>query len=111
MGENISNLIQEKIDERTYKRFVDAITPASDLALEIFDNSIKSFIRKDLKSANKTIESIKGLTTKCEKINDIAMKQKGIIALSMGYIEESIRRIGEYSGDLSEFVINYLIRE
>jgi phosphate uptake regulator len=111
MAENIGNLIHEKIDDRTYKRFVDVITPASDLALEIFDKSIKSYIKKDIKSANKTIESIKGLTTRCEKIRDLTMKQKGIVALSMGYIEESIRRIGEYSGDLSEYVINYLIRE
>jgi hypothetical protein len=39
------------------------------------------------------------------------MKQKGIIAVSMGYIEESIRRVGEYSGDLSEYVINYLVKK
>jgi hypothetical protein len=39
------------------------------------------------------------------------LQQKGAIAISLGYIEESIRRTGEYSGDLAEYVINYLIEE
>jgi len=111
IAQNIANMIHEKVEERTYKKFTDVAIPASDIALAIFDRSIKSFFKRDLKGANNTIETIKILLTKCEKIKDLAMKQKGIIALSMGSIEESYRRIGEYSGDLCEFVINYSIKE
>jgi len=35
--------------------------------------------------------------------------RRGKKALSIGYISESIRRVGEYSGDLAEYVINYLV--
>jgi len=41
----------------------------------------------------------------------MALKQKGEIAISIGYIVESIRRIGEYAEDISETAINYLILE
>jgi len=37
------------------------------------------------------------------------LQQKGITALSVGYIVESIRRVGEYSQNISENVINYLV--
>jgi len=39
------------------------------------------------------------------------LQQKGIVAISIGYIADSIRRIGEYAEDISETVINYLINE
>jgi hypothetical protein len=50
-----------------------------------------------------TLESV------CEEINTHALQQKAIIALSVGYVVESIRRTGEYSEDISETVINYLV--
>ena len=33
----------------------------------------------------------------------------GVTAISIGYIVESIRRVGEYAEDISEIVINYLV--
>jgi hypothetical protein len=33
------------------------------------------------------------------------------LAISLHYIAESIRRTGEYAGDISETVINYLVEE
>ena len=47
----------------------------------------------------------------CEEINTLALQQKGIVAISIGYIIESIRRIGEYAEDISENVINYLLEK
>jgi len=41
----------------------------------------------------------------------MALKQKAPVAISLGYIVESIRRIGEYAEDISETVINHLIGE
>ena len=54
---------------------------------------------------------MKKLESLCEKINTLALQQESAIAISIGYIVESIRRIGEYSEDISETVINYLIDE
>ena len=68
-------------------------------------------MRKDILASNKNIESARKLVAQCEEINELALKQKGTIAISIGYIVESIRRIGEYAQDISETAINYLVWE
>ena len=56
-----------------------------------------------------TIELSEELENLCEDIDKLALKQDAPIAISLGYIVESIRRIGEYAEDISETVINHLI--
>ncbi|MCD6448352.1 MAG: phosphate uptake regulator PhoU, partial [Thermoplasmata archaeon] len=107
IAKNILNFIDEKVDEK----IIDTIEAASNCALEIFDKSMESFTERDMKSANKNIDSLTELVSLCEKINTIALQQKGAIAISIGYIAESIRRTGEYASDISECVINHLINE
>jgi len=99
----ISNSLDRKINEK--------ILAANALALEIFNNSISSFFKKDIKASNQTFETLGKLETLCEEINTLALQQKGIVAISIGYIIESIRRTGEYAEDISENVINYLVTE
>jgi phosphate uptake regulator len=95
----IGNILIEKLDS------------ANNLALDIFNKSMMSFLRRDVKSANVTIESVQMLEEKCKEINKLALKQKGEFVISLGYVIESIRRIGEYSADISENVINHLVGE
>ncbi|MCD6222066.1 MAG: phosphate uptake regulator PhoU, partial [Thermoplasmata archaeon] len=83
----------------------------SNHALKIFDKSIESFTERNMKLANKNIDSLTKLVSLCEKINTLALQQKGAIAISIGYIAESIRRTGEYASDISECMINHLISE
>ena len=64
-----------------------------------------------MQAANENIQSVKRLESLCEEINALALQQKGVTALSVGYIVESIRRIGEYAEDISETAINYLVGE
>jgi hypothetical protein len=45
----------------------------------------------------------------CGDINNMVLKQDTLIALNIAYISESIRRAGEYAGDISETVINLLV--
>ena len=47
----------------------------------------------------------------CEKITDMILEKQSRIALPLSSIVESIRRIGEYSSDISECVIDHLIGE
>ncbi|BDC35562.1 hypothetical protein MTLP_02440 [Candidatus Methanoliparum sp. LAM-1] len=61
-----------------------------------------------MRSSNENIESLTKLASLCEEINTLALQQKSAIAIQVGYIAESIRRTGEYAGDLSECVINHL---
>jgi len=88
-----------------------ALKKASVLSLELFDRSIISFFNNNMKDAQQNIESVAELESLCTDINNMALSQETPVAISIGYIAESIRRSGEYAGDISENVINYLIEE
>lgn len=103
----IPNIIDAKIDQKV----IDQMLSSSSLALSIFNKSLTAFFKKDITASNETIESVKQLETLCESINTLILKQKGSIVLSIGYMVDSIRRIGEYAEDISENVINYLVAE
>ncbi len=104
VAKNIQKINNLNLDESIKQK----IQSSSELALLIFANSIHAFFRKSIQESNKNIESVIELESRCEEIDKLALKQKGIIAVSVGYIAESIRRIGEYAEDISENVINYL---
>jgi len=105
IARNIANLVDEKVD----RKIITAIESASALALEIFDESIKAFLKGDIRLADSNIESLTKLASLCEKIIRLALRERSAIAVSIGYITESIRRTGEYAADISECVINHLI--
>lgn len=107
ISQNIINLSNAKLSQKT----IDYIQSTSNLALNIFNKSIESFFRKNIQAANENIETVSKLEKLCQEINTLALKQEGAIAISLGYIVESIRRIGEYAEDISETVINHLIGE
>jgi phosphate uptake regulator len=107
IAQNVPNLIDNTLN----RKIIDKICNASSLSLDIFTKSISSFFKKDIKASNETMESVEKLESLCEEINTLALQQKGIVAISIGYIIESIRRIGEYAEDISENVINYLVGE
>ena len=97
------------IDVDFDKKFINAIRKSSAMSLEIFDRSIVSFFNADMKEAHRNIESITALENICGDINNMVLKQDSLVALNIAYISESIRRAGEYAGDISETVINLLV--
>jgi phosphate uptake regulator len=107
IAQNALNITDSKIPEKINEKLENA----SQTSLDIFNKSIASFLRRDVKTANETIELIKKLEIKLKEINKLALNQKGEHVISLGYIVESIRRIGEYSADISENVINHVIGE
>ena len=107
IAQNVPKLVDSNLNKQT----IDRILSASNLSLDIFNKSMGAFFQKDIKASNETIKSVVKLELLCEEINTLALQQKGIVAISIGYIIESIRRIGEYAEDISENVINYLVGE
>jgi phosphate uptake regulator len=91
------------------RKIISAIKKASTMSLEIFDRSIVSFFNSDMKEAHRNIESIAALEKICGDINNMVLKQDIMVAIHVGYIAESIRRSGEYAGDISETIINLLV--
>jgi phosphate uptake regulator len=106
IAENIFNIIKKPNN----KIIIEKIEFASSLAMEILNKSIAAFYRKDIKTSNRNIDTLSELVKLCDEIDTLILKQSGIVAISIGSIVDSIRRIGEYSQDISEHVINYLIR-
>jgi phosphate uptake regulator len=90
---------------------VSAIKKADAMALSLFDKSIVLFFKGDLRGSHANIEQVKKLEDLCEEINNLVMEKDMEGAVFLRYITESIRRSGEYAGDISETVINYLVGE
>ncbi|MDO8872923.1 MAG: phosphate uptake regulator PhoU [Methanoregula sp.] len=107
IAENTPPIIMGELDEK----ILAAVRKASSLSMENFDRSIISFFNADMKDANRNIESVHALETICGDINNLVLKQDTLVAIHVGYIAESIRRAGEYAGDISETVINLLMEE
>lgn len=80
---------------------------AHGVALEIFDRSIQAFWKHDLNETNAIITSVHRLTRQCEDITATTSHLEGIIAISIGYVVESISRMGEYAEDIAETIINH----
>ncbi len=90
---------------------LEALGKANSLAIALFDKSIVSFFNSDLKGSNTNIEQVEKLEELYEKVILLAMKEDPSLAIPLRSIADSIRRSGEYAGDISESIINYLVEE
>jgi phosphate uptake regulator len=107
IAENAKKISGTKIDTEE----LASIKRANNLAIALFDKSIVSFFNSDLKGSHKNIEQVKKLEELYEKVALLAMKEDPSRAIPLRTIAESIRRSGEYAGDISESIINYLVEE
>ncbi|MGD0534893.1 MAG: PhoU domain-containing protein [Methanoregula sp.] len=107
IAENAQPIMDVNLDPK----IVTALKKASVLSMQIFDKSIISFFNADIKEAHKTIESVSALENLCGDISNMALRQETMAAIAISYVAESIRRAGEYSADISESVINYIVEE
>ncbi len=104
ISKNVINLGTHEID----KKLNDQIESASNFSLELLNRSLDAWLQKDINLANQSIELIRDLISTTEKISfDSSNNTESSIAI--GYVIESIRRTGEYAGDISEIIINNLI--
>ena len=101
---NVLKIDYKQID----KELLMEISSASKLSLDLLERSLDAWLQKNIAIANENIEAIENLISTTEKISfDSSSNTESSIAI--GYVIESIRRTGEYSGDISEIIINNLI--
>jgi phosphate uptake regulator len=105
ISRNVLNIINQEID----KEIIQNISRANKISMELLDNSMDAWRNKDIKKANQNIELVSDLITQCEEIALNPRKENVEIFIGISYIIESIRRTGEYAGDISEIIINNLI--
>jgi phosphate uptake regulator len=99
-----SKIITEKtpLDEK--------IIEISNKALEVFDGSIASLYRRDLKNAHDTVEKSKKIHTEIEKLRQdiLSLKKTDIPTIvSLTYIVDSLDRTRGYAEDIAEIAINH----
>lgn len=104
---NTPHVVNKGVDEKILAK----LESASSLALSIFDRSIISLFNQDMKASHKNIESLAELERISGEIEELVLPLETPLAISIGYIAESIRRTGEYAVDISETVINHLVED
>ena len=107
IADNTTPLFNLTLDSNVMKQIESSINSA----LQVFQISIESLFERDPKKANQNIESINTPEDTSKMIMDYAFQQESIVAIPLDNIVESIRRIVEYSLDISENVINFLIHD
>jgi phosphate uptake regulator len=107
LAENIRKIAGSEMESE----MLTAVSAASTLALSLFDASIVSFFKGDMRGSHKTVEKVAKLEKLCDEITVRAMQKAPFEAVSFRNMAESIRRTGEYAGDISESVINCLVEE
>ncbi|MFW9942436.1 MAG: PhoU domain-containing protein [Candidatus Thorarchaeota archaeon] len=90
------------------KELLDNILNASNISLKLLNKSLDAWLQKNINLANENIELIKDLIHATEKIS-LNSIDNAETSIAIGYIVESIRRTGEYAGDISEIIINNLV--
>jgi phosphate uptake regulator len=113
IGDHAVKISKEVIlifDEKIDPQIIEMINFASGNSLEILEDTITAWEKKDVKAANKNVDSVIDLASYCKEINDAASSLNGV-SYRVSYIAESIRRSGEYAGDISELLIDYLVNE
>jgi len=104
IASNVLSIDYKKID----KELINNILIASKISLDLLDKSLDAWLQKSITLANENIESIKELIASTEKIT-FDTTNSTELSIAIGYIIESIRRTGEYAGDISEIIINNLV--
>ncbi|MFX0073146.1 MAG: phosphate uptake regulator PhoU, partial [Candidatus Hermodarchaeota archaeon] len=107
IAKNVIKLLSFEVN----KKVLDEIKKASKISLKLLTNSLDAWLQRDISLANDNIEYINELTEVCENINLHPTHQDVEASIAISYIVESIRRTGEYAGDISEIIINNLIKE
>lgn len=97
------------VDEDISTDIVKMLSSQSEIALKIFSDSFDVWNKKDINAANKNIDFAKKFVLGCERINKEVLKKHDPLVTYISDIVESIRRTGEYSSDISEITINYLV--
>ncbi|MDN7023874.1 phosphate uptake regulator PhoU [Methanoculleus sp. FWC-SCC1] len=105
VAKNALLLADREVDDE----LLSLIEAASTYALDVFQKSMQAFYSGDIAKANEILALIPNLEEQSRKISGRTLRYEAVTAIPLGSISDSTRRIGEYSGDICENIINHLI--
>ncbi|KQC03203.1 MAG: PhoU family transcriptional regulator [Methanoculleus sp. SDB] len=91
--------------------FVREISTTNSASLDLFRRSMNVFFEGDIPAANDTITLLGAFESVCNAISTSALSCEPEVAIPIVHIADSIRRVGEYSADICENVMNFVIGE
>lgn len=105
----IAEQVRKIVDYGPVPPVVPSMRQISELSVRIFDKSITSFFASDILESNRNIGMVEELERLSEEVAGRVLENEIQVAVALRNIAESIRRSGEYAGDISETVMNYLV--
>ncbi|RXE55494.1 PhoU family transcriptional regulator [Methanoculleus taiwanensis] len=112
MGDHATRVARNALilkDREVDGEILAMIGTASTLALEIFQKSMEAFYCSDIVKANEILKMVPDLEEQSRQISGRSLQYDAVTAIPLGSVADSVRRIGEYSGDICENIINHLI--
>lgn len=103
LARSIGQIEPEIVGQEIRSGIGDALSEAG----KIFDQSVASFFSQDMKKANRVIGSAPPLEDALHQINQKILVLPNDSVMLVRRITDSIRRIGEYSTDIAEQVIDF----
>jgi phosphate uptake regulator len=91
------------------KELMELIDRANRQSLEVFLMSMNAFYDEDIEHANRIIGRVPPLEELCRTISTRALAYEAETAIHIVYVSDSVRRIGDYSADICESIINHLV--
>lgn len=107
IAENVQSLMYISME----RKLMDSIEILARESLDIFKASVQSFFRKDIKLSNDTLTRVEEFGNLCDEKSHTLFDMGSPGVVSIGYIIENLKRVGEYSGVISETTINYLVAD
>ncbi len=110
-AERIARNAKVAIGQKVDNEVIEKITAASKISIKLLERSQEAWLKKDIDLANATLEGKKELYPVVAEITTLPKEHSDEMLIAISYIAESVRRIGEYAGDLSEIIINSFIEK
>jgi phosphate uptake regulator len=102
----LSNNLRSLIDDDSTNLVDEEIVATGRAVVTLFSDSVATWVAKDMDSANDCLARGENLVQKSISISKMSENLSGKGALAARIISESVKRVAEYSMDISEMTIN-----
>lgn len=107
IAESVLVLLDNNIDESLILR----LTKTGERVLQIFNTVVQEIYSGSISGANSIIDEAASLETLLHSVSEMIGKMKADETVAVTQIVQSIHRIGEYSIDIAEILINKLVAD
>jgi len=108
VADHIEKIARHSLEMKGKVAGLDEIKRVGRLAIDAFMRSLEALAERDVRKANDVIREVDGITSTVEGVAEHVLKGRGdeVQKTHLWAVLESLRRIAEYSADISEITIN-----